>query len=423
MTLLRYWSEITNRLVCAVSMAGICACGIGSTLINGTYVNAADPPKQQQPDRFSNPLELTTPDPLLPGGLNRPLSEAEKQTLRPALDQLDAEANARVRSGNVSGAFDLWNRELRLRRALGFLEEVQALGRVGNIAWVQNQSNQVRFITNRLSAIQTQVQQPLKNQVTLPDRAQILPALGIAFQQVRSPGLALKVYQQMLSEARARKDAIAEVNLLNTIGQLHLSWFDYPNAIATYTELLNLAKARNDAQNVALNLVQLAYTHEQAKQPLQAATYQQQLIEIYQRDPQQAALIPVLKIRQGDNFAASNQLDAAEKAYQDAFGRAQPLLQLAYASDALRKLGTLYRSNNRLDAALQVYEYLAGVQQQAYDSFGVMDAFDQIGQIQVQRKAFPEATNAFRQGLEVAKQINYRVDYFTEQIQKLQAAK
>ncbi len=411
MTLLRHWS----RIVCAIGIAGLCSVPLN--------VNAADPPTKQQPDQFVNPLELKTPDPLLPGGLNRPLSEVEKQTLRTELDRLDTEANAKLRSGDVLGAFDIWDRELRLRRALGLLEEVQALGRVGNIAWVQNQSNQVRFITNRLSAIQTQVQQPLKNQVTLPDRAQILPALGIAFQQVRSPGLALKVYQQMLTEARARRDAIAEVDLLNTIGQLHLSWFDYPNAIATYTELLNLARARNDAQNVLANLVQLAYTHEQANQPAQAATYQQQVIEIYQKNPQQAALIPVLKIRLGDNLTASKQLDAAEKAYQEAFQLAQPLLQLAYASDALRKLGALYRSNNRLDAAVQVYEYLAGVQQQAYDSFGVMDAFDQLGQIQVQRKAIPEATTAFQQGLEVAKQINYRVDYFTAQIQKLQAAR
>ncbi|BAU15303.1 tetratricopeptide TPR_1 repeat-containing protein [Leptolyngbya sp. NIES-3755] len=400
----------------AIVLAGFCSFSLS--------VHAAEPTPSQPPDRFSNPLELKTPDPLLPGGLNRPLSEAEKQTLRTALDQLDKEATAKLQSGDTIGAFNLWNRELRLRRALGLLEEVQALGRVGNIAWVQNQPIQVRFITNRLSAIQTQVQQPLNNnQVTLPERSQILPALGIAFQQVRSPGLALNVYQQMLAEARSRKDAVAEVNLLNTIGQLHLSWFDYPNAIATYTELLNLAKSRNDAANVELNLIQLAYVHEQAKQPAQAVPYQQQLIELYQRNPQQARSIAPLKIRQADNLAAANQLETAEKAYQEAFQLAQPLGQLAYASDALRKLGALYRSNNRLDAALQVYEYLANVQQQAYDSFGVMDAFDQIGQIQLQRKAFPEAANAFRQGLEVAKQVNHRVDYFTEQIQKIQASR
>lgn len=409
MTKLSHWS--------AIVLVGFCSLPL--------HVIAAEPTQPQALDRFSNPLELKTPDPLLPGGLNRPLSEAEKQTLRAALDQLNNEASAKLSSGDTLGAFNIWNRELRLRRALGLLEEVQALGRVGNIAWVQNQSVQLRFITNRLSAIQAQLQQPLKNQVTLPERSQILPALGIAFQQVRSPGLALNVYQQMLTEARSRQDAAAELNLLNTIGQLHLSWFDYPKAIATYTELLNLAKSRNDAANVELNLVQLAYVHEQANQPAQAATFQQQLIDRYQTNPQQALFVAPLKIRQADNFTASKQLDAAERTYREAFEVAQPLGQLAYASDALQKLGALYRSNNRLDAALQVYEYLASVQQQAYDSFGVMEAYDQIGQIQLQRKAATEATNAFRQGLEIANRLNFkdRVDYFTEQIQKIQASR
>ncbi|MCU0550861.1 MAG: hypothetical protein MUC48_16060 [Leptolyngbya sp. Prado105] len=407
-------TRFCGRRLGGAVVAGFCAVALS--------VNAADPPKKpQQPDKFlPNPLELTTPDPLLPGGLNRPLSEPERQTLRKALDDLNTQAIAKLRAGDVPGSFEIWNRELRLRRALGFLEEVQALGRVGDIAWRQNLNTQVRFITNRLSAIQTQVQRPLQNQVTLPDRAQIFPALGIAFQQVRSPGLALNVYQQMLQEARTRKDVVAEVNLLNTIGQLHLSWFDYPPAIATYEELLKLARSRNDNANVVANLVQLAYTHEQAKQPTQAVTYQQQLIEIYQKNPAQAILVAALKIKQGDNFVASQQFEAAEKVYQDAFQLAQPLGQFAYASDALRKLGLLYRSNNRLDAALQVYNYLAGVQQQAYDTYGVMDAFDQIGQIQLQRNAPAEAAKAFQQGLEVAKQINYRVDYFTQQIQKLQ---
>lgn len=407
--------------ICWQGCGGIVIAGICSIALN---VKAADPPKKQQPDQFPpNPLELTTPDPLLPGGLQRPLSESERQTLRTELDRLNTQAIEKYRSGNVLGAFEIWNRELRLRRALGFLEEVQALGRVGDIAWQQNLNPEVRVITNRLSAIQIQVQKPLKNQVTLPDRAQILPALGIAFQQVRSPGLALNVYQQMLTEARTRNDAIAEVNLLNTIGQLHLSWFDYPQAIATYEELLKLARSRSDAQNVVTNLVQLAYVYEQAKQPARAVPYQQQLIEAYQRDPTLAVLIPALKIKVGDNLAASKQLDAAEKAYQEAFQLAQPLGQLAYASDALRKLGVLYRSNNRLDAALQVYEYLASVQQQSYDLYGVMDAYDQIGQIQIQRNAPGEAVKAFQQGLEVAKQINYRVDYFTQQLQKVQASK
>ena len=369
-----------------------------------------------QPDKFPpSPLELTTPDPLLPGGLQRPLSESERQKLGTALDDLNAQALAKYRSGDIPNAFEIWNRELRLRRALGLLNEVEALGRVGDSAWKQNQPNQVIAITRRLQAIQKQVQAPTSADLARP---QVLQALGTAYQLVRSPGLAVSVYEQMLAEARQRQDATEEVSLLNTIGQLHLSWFDYPKATATYQELLTLSQARRDRAGEVFYLNQLAYVHEQAKRPAQAIPYQQQLADLYQKNSQ-PELLPALKIRIADNYATSGQINLAEQNYQEAFKLAQPVFQLAYAEDALQKLGVLYRANDRLDAALQVYEYLAGVQQQAYDTYGLMDAYDQIGQIHLARKAYPQALTAFNQGLAVAKQLNYRTDYFSSQIQQV----
>ena len=307
---------------------------------------------------------------------------------------------------------------MRLRRALGLLNEVTALGRVGDSAWKQNQPNQVIVITRRLQAIQKQVQSPVIAKINLSERPQILSALGTAYQLVRSPGLAVSVYDQMLAEARQRKDAAEEVSLLNTIGQLHLSWFDYPQATATYQELLTLSQGKQDRSGEAFYLTQLAYVYEQAKQPNQAVQYQQKLADLYQKNPQ-PELLPALKIKIADNYAASGQVNLAEQTYQEAFKLAQPVFQLAYASDALRKLGALYRANDRLDAALQVYDYLAGVQQQSYDTYGLMDVYDQIGQIHLARKAYPQALTAFNQGLALAKQLNYRTDYFTSQIQQV----
>ncbi len=380
---------------------------------------APQKPLVAQPDKFPpSPLELTAPDPLLPGGLQRPLSEPERQQLSAALDDLDKQATARYRSGDIPNAFEIWNRELRLRRALGLLNEVTALGRVGDNAWKQNQTPQVVAITRRLQAIQKQVQAPVRVQINLAERPQILQALGAAYQLVRSPSLALSVYEQMLAEARQRQDATAEVSLLNTIGQLHLSWFDYLKATATYQELLTLSQGKPDRSGEAFYLNQLAYVHEQAKQPAQATQYQQQLADLYLKNPQ-PELLPALKIRIADNYAASGQVNLAEQNYQEAFKLAQPVFQLAYAGDALRKLGVLYRANDRLDAALQVYEYLTEVQQQAYDTYGLMDAYDQIGQIHLARNAYPQALTAFNQGLAVAKQLNYRTDYFTSQIQQV----
>ncbi len=379
--------------------------------------------KPPQKDEFPpSPLELTAPDPLLPNGLKTPLNAADRSRLAIALDGINQQAFAKLAAGVPLEAFDLWSRELRLRRALGFTEEVGALGRVGDLAWKQNQPNQVRVITLRLQSIQTQVQTGKLDKVPPQpafDRTQLLSALGIAYQQVRSPGLALSAYETLLTEARQRRDVTQEVSLLNTIGQLHLSWFDYPKAIATYTDLLNGSKARSDQTNEIVSISQLAFAHEQAKQPAQTVPYQQQLVQLYQQTQQQP-LIPPLKIKIADNYAASGQVALAEQTYQEAFTLAQPLMQLAYAKDALQKLGALYRKNDRPDAALRVYEYLIGFGQQTFDLYSTMDAYDKIGQIQFARKSYPEAVTAFNQGLELAKQLNYRMDYFTNQIQLAQ---
>lgn len=527
-----------------------------------------------EPDEFPpNPLELTTPDPLLPNP-PRPLTAQEQQQLAIACDALNLEAQARLQAGDRVGAFELWNRELRLRRFLGLVPEIQALGRVGDIAWKETDTTQVRWITKRLDAILNQILPPpppstvtptptapptnpgkipvtpspqppassttpsqssspqikptatenspsgviqsnssssptqassaqiRTNQTgsirvnssssspspsgavqasssqtrgsqaspvqtgsaqpnlaqtstttspanrppatTIPNRnipvtsptptsstatppllnldpatkIRVLEALGIAYQQVRLPQVAVRIYEQILADARQRRDEAKIESTLITLGQLHLSWFSYEPAATAFRELLERSRARGDRQYEILYLNQLAYVHEQAKQPEAAIAYQQQLITLYQtvmRDPKP---IPALQIRIGDNYQIMGRLDLAEQSYQAAYQLAQPLLQLAYASDSLQKLAALYLANDRLDAALRIYDFLIGVEQQAYNTYGVMAAYDKIGQIYLSRKNYPQAILAFRRGLDLARQLKYREDYFTGQIQQ-----
>ena len=379
-------------------------------------------PKPKQPlNEFPpNPLELRGPDPLLPQGVpGRPLTEAERQQLIPELDRLNLDAAAQLKSGERSKSFDTWNRELRLRRLTGLVPEVQALGRVGDVGWRQNQAPQVRVITQRLDAILAQIQKPTF--ATSPEAANrivLLDAIGFAYEQVRSPGSAASAYELSLADARQRQDG-AKVNAtLLTLAQLYLNWFNYPKAAATYGELLTTAQSQGDRPNEILYLAQLAYVHEQAKQPQQAIPYQEKLIAIYQQSPATTNKIPAVQIRLADNYQLADQAAAAEKNYQAAYSLAQSVNQLGYAGDALKKLGVLYKANDRLDAALQVYDFLIGVEQQAYNVYGMMSAYDAIGRIHLSRKAYPQAVGAFQQALALAKQIRYREDYFTAQIQK-----
>jgi tetratricopeptide (TPR) repeat protein len=404
---------------------------------------AVKPTQKSNPDEFpANPLEITTPDPLLPLRADqRPLSEAERKQLAITLDGLNSQAAAKLKQRDRVGAFALWYRELRLRRSLGTLEEVNALGRVGDIAWKENLTPDVRWITKRLDAILAQNQlptaaptstasEPSAQTSSAPasslapsssDRANriaVLEALGLAYQQVRLPKTAVSVYQQILADAKQRRDEQKVDETLITQGKLSLSWFDYPNAAATYQELANRAKARSDRPNEIIYLTQLAFVHEQAKQPELALKDQQQLVTLYEKLPDPKP-IPALKIKIADNYQLLARPDQAEQNYQSAYQLAQPTLQLAYASEALQKLGALYRANDRLDAALKVFDYLVSLEQQSYNYYGMMNAYDQIGQIQLARKQNKQALIAFQQGLGLAKQLKYRQDYFTAQIQKI----
>ncbi len=374
--------------------------------------------KPKQPDKFApNPLEITTPDPLLPQTPTKLLlTPAESQKLETALDELNQQAAVQLQAGETEEAFDLWNRELRLRRVLGSLQEVQALSRVGDIAWHQSEHKEVQYITQRLQTIQKQAQ--LLN----PAGPQLLPALGEAYQQVRSPKLALQVYDQVLTAQKITGNVAAQIETLKTIGEVNLSWFDYTSAAATYEQLLSLASSKGDYLDKVTYLQELAYIYEQAKQPQQSLKVRNQLAEIYQQE-NNLTLLPALKLAIASDYESLAQknpslLQEAFKNYQQAYTIAWQLQQYVRASEALQKLIALYRSHGQIEDALQTSQILVQTEEQARDFYGLMKAYDQIGQIQLQRKDYPQAQTAFRKGLEFAQQLKYNEAYFTQQIEK-----
>lgn len=370
-------------------------------------------PAKPDPNRFPpNPLELNEPDPLLPNP-NQPLSASDRKKLSTALDALSVQAAAQLQAGQVQPAFDTWNRELRLRRALGSIEEVTALGRIGEIAWQQNQTQELRYIRQRLQKIQAD--NPATS--TSPEKDQLSNLLGIAYQLIRTPDLALSVYRPVLEAARQRNNAAGEFQALNDIGLVQLAWFKYGDAAKTYQDLLQISRTNQDRLNEALYLIQLTYIYEQAKQPKQAIPYLLDLITLYQDQPE---VLPALKLRLAENYDAAGDFDNAEKTYQAAYTLAQPLSQSSYSGDALQKLGALYHRYDRLEAAQQVYDFLVDYGQTVQDLYISMNAADQLGQICLAQKNIPGAIAAFQQGLKFAQSLQLRPEYFSQKLAKIQ---
>ncbi len=376
---------------------------IGTTFWLCMATNAIAAPAKAPPAEFPiNPLEIKTPDPLLPSPSPTP---EQQKTLSLALDELNNQAQAKLNTGDKLGAFETWNRELRLRRVLGFLAETQALGRVGAIAWTENERYQVQVITQRLNAISLQ----LKSSNDL----QLLTTLATAFEQVRVPKSALAVYTQILTLQPPGSAAAEET--LQTIAQLHLSWFDYPQAVASYNQLLTLARSKSDRLGELAYLQQLAYIYDRSKQRQQAVDIKQQLLAVYQQE-NSLTDIPALHLAIATDYEVLGQLEQAFASYQQAYTSAWALQQFFQAGDALRKLVALYRSQEQIDEALQTSRILLQADEQAINVYGMMNTYDQIGQINIQRGNYPEALAAFQNGLELAKQLQYQEDYFAQQI-------
>ncbi|MEQ9358730.1 tetratricopeptide repeat protein [Coleofasciculus chthonoplastes] len=362
-----------------------------------------------------NPLELdTTGDPLLPNPpVERPLSPLERRRLGEALDQLNNQAAAELRAGNPEEAFDIWYREIRLRRVLGGrLEEVKTLGRVGEIAWSRNAKSQVQLITKRLETIQ----QNAEEEGDLDP--ELLGALGQAYQQIRVPRKALAIYEQILADARQQGDRQTQAETLETIAQLHLAWFDYPQAAAIYEELLAIAQAKRDRVAEVNYLQELLNIYKQSQEPENALRIKERLVDSYLNQDNYTQ-IPALKIGIGADYEALNQPDQASQSYQEAYALAWSSQQLAYASDALEKLAQLYLSYDQPDYALQVYEILIIVEQQSYNYYGLMQAYDQMGQIYLTQNNYDQALDAFQKGLELARSLQYRETHFARQIEKV----
>ncbi|HEY9810685.1 MAG TPA: hypothetical protein V6D13_15250 [Halomicronema sp.] len=365
-----------------------------------------------------NPLDIKTSDPLLPNPPDdRPLVGVEAQQLEAALDQLNVQAGAFLAAGNVVEAFTTWNRELRLRRYLGPLAEVEALTRVAEVAKGQNQRAQVQFISQRLQIVY------LEAKARGPVEESLLQALAKAFLTVQARLPAIEVHQEILAILRAKQDNTGIESILKILGDLYFGGFEYAEAAVVYEELLLISEGRmprtaEDDLNEGRYLDQLAFLYDETQEFQRALDVRNKILNRY-RVAKNPVNVPGLKIAMGENLERMGRLSSAAQSYQEAYSLGWAIQQFGRAGEALGKLAVLYESQDKVDAALQVYQALVVVQQRGYDFFGMMNTFDKMGQIHLSNKRLAEARAAFKRGLELARQLKYQEDYFTRQISEV----
>ncbi len=362
------------------------------------------PIKAQTP--FQNPLKVEQfDDPLLPQtSVQRPLSPLEKFRLNEALDRVNQQAQKHYQEGNVEEAFQVWYRELRLRQKLDPIEEVKALGSVGEIAWLENRSADFRNIRERLRVIEEKAREN--------NQRQLLETLAENYEQMRELDGAIALYQKLA------KDSNDPTPLLEKIAQLHAKQFHYQDAADAYESLLTQTQGNPTASLQYLK--QLKTWYEKADNPDAGVQTKQRLIDIYQQQNNQQAL-PAILVSLADDYVKLNQFEQASTTYQEAFKTARSQQKYGMAAMALENLAQLYRNDGALETTLEIYEQLLVIQQQSYDHYGLMMTYDKIGEIYQENDQPKLARSAYQKALEFAQSLSYQEDYFQNKLEQLKS--
>ena len=335
-----------------------------------------------------------------PGYGRRELTSFEKYRIEEAIPELDRAAEAELEQGNGDEAMKLWYRRLMLTRALDRIQEIQALGEIGAIAWKENRGTDVRNIAERLIAIEEES----ARRVSLDT----LNKLATAYQQVRYLDRATDIYQQIVVNSK-KQNNLAEQDL-ETLGELYLARFKYSQAADVYQELLGLTEPNEPKQVVYLQ--KLADIYDRIERPEQGIAVKQRLIEYIESESDEAI---DLEIGIAGDYETLNQINEAIEVYNRALEIALTNQKLATASDILSRLGEIYQ-DKQIDKAIANYNKLLEIQQLSYNYYGMLDTYDTLGKIYLNSDK-TKAKQYFQKALELATTLDYKVKYFSDRLE------
>ncbi|ESA32034.1 tpr repeat-containing protein [Leptolyngbya sp. Heron Island J] len=358
---------------------------------------------------LADPLTADPRDPLLPTlVVDRPLSPLELYAVELELFKMDAQARELMLVNQPDAAFELWMREVQLRRLFGLDAELEALNRISQQAWNAQRSQEVRLMSVRLERI-------WEAEKATADLERVEAIAAIA-QILRMRDTSTEIYQQLIAMTAANPEV--QQGWVVILAGHYLQWFDFDNAAQLYTQLAASAKTTGNTLEQTQYLTDLIYSYQQAKDYAQALPAQSELLRLY-RVTGQSDREPPLEIDMARNFRALSIYPQALEYYNLAYVTAQSLQLYGHVTTVLKDLGDLYAEQGLTNEALTMYNLLVRAEQQAYNQHGILEAYDRLGQLYLSIGDTENALVAFRAGVAFAESLQYRESYFRGEVAKL----
>lgn len=389
-----------GRLVClGVTLAG---------LVLGSPATPAQVLQPQVRNAFlADPLTDVPRDPLLPSPpVSRSLSPLEELALTQALDQLLITVTELGLAGDTQAARTLWMREIRLRRLLGVRAELVAIGRAAPALQDWNATQELQLLSARLTTLVAETHLPLDQ----------LQGVAVTYAALGNLEAALSLRRTLAETAR---DQAAYSAQLEQIANLHEAGFQFPEAAKVYQELVAIAANQAVTSDQVRFLQAQIKNLAQAQDPAGALEAQQRLLQLYLKDSTSWPQVPGLQYAMANNQVLLGDLDTASRQYQIAYTNAIGGQQFVLAAAALERLVRLYEGLERWTDVDYLYDQLLRVHQTTGNAYGLMDSFDRLGQLYEKQRNPEAALLAYRQGLALARRLDYRQTYFETQIKRL----
>ena len=90
-----------------------------------------------------------------------------------------------------------------------------------------------------------------------------------------------------------------------------------------------------------------------------------------------------------------------------------------FTEEALTKLSSLYENYKQVDYALQIYQKLLQIEKISYNYYGLMKTYGIVGEIYMEKFQYDLALSAFKEGLILARSLNYDQEYFLMKIKTI----
>jgi len=81
-------------------------------------------------------------------------------------------------------------------------------------------------------------------------------------------------------------------------------------------------------------------------------------------------------------------------------------------------LAELHQQKGETAQAIATFEGLLELQRQTYNYYGLVNTYDTLGKIHLASAQLQQAKQYFQQALAIAKDLNYKVEYFDRKIKQ-----